>query len=93
MLPSGTTLYSQVEEGLKNGVTLVQIREKDCDTKNFVSEALIIRSLCSKYKVPLIINDRIDVALAIGADGVHVGQNDIPIPLVRELLGPDKIIG
>lgn len=93
MLPPGTTMYSQVEEGLKNGVTLVQIREKDCDTKNFVSEALIIRSLCSKYKVPLIINDRIDVALAIGADGVHVGQNDMPIPLVRELLGPDKIIG
>lgn len=93
MLPEGTTIYSQVEAGLKNGVTLVQIREKDGATKDFITEGLEIKKLCAKYNVPLIINDRIDVALAIGADGVHVGQDDIPIPLVRKIVGPDMIIG
>ncbi|EDO19396.1 hypothetical protein Kpol_1002p43 [Vanderwaltozyma polyspora DSM 70294] len=93
MLPPGATLSSQVEEGLMNGVTLVQIREKDCDTKNFFHEGVLIKKLCTDYNVPLIVNDRVDVALAIRADGVHVGQDDMPIPVVRELLGPDKIIG
>lgn len=93
MLPEGTTLYSQVEAGLKNGVTLVQLREKDLETKNFVREALEVQKLCKKHNVPLIINDRVDVALAIGADGVHVGQDDIPIPMVRKLVGPDMIVG
>ncbi|CCD25473.1 bifunctional hydroxyethylthiazole kinase/thiamine-phosphate diphosphorylase NDAI_0F01540 [Naumovozyma dairenensis CBS 421] len=93
MLPEGTTLYSQVEAGLKNGVTLVQLREKDTDTKIFIEEAIAVQKLCKAYDVPLIINDRIDVALAIDADGVHVGQSDMPIPMVRQLLGPDKIVG
>lgn len=93
MLPDGTTLYSQVEAGLKNGVTLVQLREKDCETKDFIAEALEVQKLCKKFNVPLIINDRIDVALAIDADGVHVGQDDIPIPMVRKLVGPDRIVG
>ncbi|CCE65067.1 hypothetical protein TPHA_0J02470 [Tetrapisispora phaffii CBS 4417] len=93
MLPEGTTVCSQVEEGLKNGVTIVQLREKDCDTKSFVLEARKVQRLCIQYNVPLIINDRIDVALAIQADGVHVGQSDMPIPLVRELVGPDMIVG
>lgn len=93
MLPTGTTLYSQVEAGLKNGVTLVQIREKEGETKTFIEEGLEIKKLCNKYNVPLIINDRIDVALAIDADGVHVGQDDMPIPMVRKLVGPDKIVG
>ena len=93
MLPEGTTLYSQVEKAVKSGVTLVQIREKDSDTKDFIEEALEVKKLCNEYKVPLIINDRIDVALAIGADGVHVGQDDMPIPMVRDLVGPDMIIG
>lgn len=93
MLPEGATLYSQVEDALKNGVSLVQLREKDIETKKFVEEAIEIKKLCQKYEVPLIINDRIDVALAIDADGVHVGQDDMPIPLVRRLVGPEKIVG
>lgn len=93
MLPPGTTLCSQVKAGLENGVTLVQLREKDTETKDFVAEALAVQRLCREYNVPLIINDRIDVALAIGADGVHVGQSDMPIPMVRVLVGPDKIVG
>lgn len=93
MLPEGTTLYSQVEAGLQNGVTLVQLREKDCETRDFITEALEVQKLCKKHNVPLIINDRIDVALAIDADGVHVGQDDMPIPMVRKLVGPDRIVG
>lgn len=93
MLPPGKTLYDQVKAGLENGVTLVQIREKDTDTKNFIEEGLQVRELCHQFKVPLIINDRVDVAMAIDADGVHVGQDDMPIPMVRKLLGPDKILG
>ncbi|CAB4255358.1 bifunctional hydroxyethylthiazole kinase/thiamine-phosphate diphosphorylase [Maudiozyma barnettii] len=93
MLPEGTTLCSQIEAGLQNGVTLVQIREKETDTKLFIEEALEVKKLCTKYNVPLIINDRIDVAMAIKADGVHVGQDDMPIPMVRNLVGPDMIIG
>ncbi|SJM81760.1 probable Thiamine biosynthetic bifunctional enzyme [Zygosaccharomyces bailii] len=93
MLPQGTTLYSQVEAALRNGVTLVQLREKETDTKIFIEEALEVQKLCKQFKVPLIINDRIDVALAIDADGVHVGQDDMPIPMVRKLVGPQKIVG
>lgn len=93
MLPEGTTLYSQVKAGLENGVTLVQLREKDIETRDFVSEAVELKKLCDEFGVPLLINDRIDVALAIGADGVHVGQSDMPIPMVRKLVGPEMIIG
>ncbi|SCU80793.1 LAME_0B04588g1_1 [Lachancea meyersii CBS 8951] len=93
MLPPGTTLVSQVHAALQNGVTLVQLREKETDTKVFVQQALQVQKLCREFNVPLIINDRVDVALAIEADGVHVGQGDMPIPMVRQLLGPDKIIG
>lgn len=93
MLPPGTTLRSQVLAGLENGVTLVQLREKETETATFVKEALEIKEICAQFDVPLIINDRVDVAMAIDADGVHVGQSDMPIPMVRKLLGPDKIIG
>lgn len=93
MLPEGKTLYDQVKAGLENGVTLVQIREKDADTKFFIEEALSIKELCHEHNVPLIINDRVDVAIAIGADGVHVGQDDMPIPMVRKLVGPEMVIG
>lgn len=93
MLPPGKTLYQQVEAGLQNGVTLVQVREKDTETKLFIQEAIEVKELCHRYNVPLIINDRVDVAMAIDADGVHVGQDDMPIPMVRQLLGPSKIIG
>ncbi|CEP62470.1 bifunctional hydroxyethylthiazole kinase/thiamine-phosphate diphosphorylase LALA0_S05e06370g [Lachancea lanzarotensis] len=93
MLPPGATLVSQVNSALENGVTLVQLREKETDTKTFIEEALKVQELCRQHNVPLIINDRVDVALAIDADGVHVGQDDMPIAMVRKLLGPDKIIG
>lgn len=93
LLPDKTTLESQVEKALQNGVTLVQLREKEADTRDFVEQAQRIKNLCSKYSVPLIINDRVDVALAVDADGVHVGQDDMPVPMVRKLIGPDKIIG
>lgn len=93
MLPPNTTLYSQVKAGLENGVTLVQLREKETDSKTFVEEALKIHEICQQFNVPLIINDRIDVALAVDAEGVHVGQDDIPIPLVRKLVGPNKLVG
>lgn len=93
MLPEGKTLLFQVEQGLKNGVTMVQLREKDTDAKTFVAEALAVKKLCDSFNVPLIINDRVDVALAIDASGIHVGQEDIPIPMVRKLVGPDKIVG
>lgn len=93
MLPEGKTLYNQIKDALKNGVTLVQLREKNLDSRNFVEEAFEVKLLCKEFNIPLIINDRVDVALAIDADGVHVGQDDIPIPLVRSLIGPDKILG
>ncbi|CDO92112.1 unnamed protein product [Kluyveromyces dobzhanskii CBS 2104] len=93
MLPEGKTLISQLAEGLKNGVTIVQLREKDTDAKTFVALALEAKKLCDHYNVPLIINDRVDIALAIDASGIHVGQDDIPIPMVRKLVGPEKIVG
>ncbi|SCU93209.1 LADA_0G01882g1_1 [Lachancea dasiensis] len=93
MLPPGTTLESQVLAALQNGVTLVQLREKETDTKVFIEQALKVQKLCWEFQVPLIINDRVDVALAIDADGVHVGQDDMPIAMVRKLVGPDKIVG
>lgn len=93
MLPEGTTLLSQVEAALKNGVTIVQLREKDTDTKTLIHKALELKQLCDRYEVPLIIDDRVDVAMAIDASGVHVGQSDMPIPMVRKLVGPEKIVG
>ncbi|MDO5814122.1 MAG: thiamine phosphate synthase [Methanobrevibacter sp.] len=82
-----------IEEGIKGGVTVVQIREKTADTLDFYNLALKVKEITSKYNVPLIINDRVDVALAIDADGVHVGQSDMPCEITRKLVGPDKIVG
>jgi thiamine-phosphate pyrophosphorylase len=78
---------------VKGGVSMVQLREKDVSTRFFIEEAQRIKRILAPYTVPLIINDRIDVALAIGADGVHIGQEDMPYPLARKLLGPEAIIG
>ncbi|EYE88729.1 thiamine-phosphate pyrophosphorylase [Fervidicella metallireducens AeB] len=86
-------IISCVEEALIGGVTIVQIREKNTSTKNFYNIAIKIKEVTDKYKVPLIINDRLDIALAINADGLHVGQSDMPTEVVRQLLGPDKILG
>lgn len=90
---NGKTLYSQVELALKGGATMIQIREKDLDENAFLKEAEQIHSLCAKYCVPFIVNDNVELAVKIGADGVHVGQSDMAAKDVRALIGKDKILG
>ncbi len=87
------TLYEQVEEALRGGATMVQIREKELDEADFEDEAREIQKLCRKYQVPLIINDNVALAKRVDADGVHIGQSDMEMKNARELLGEDKIIG
>ena len=82
-----------IEEGINGGVSVVQIREKTADTLDFYNLALRVKDITARYDVPLIINDRVDVALAIDADGVHVGQSDMPCDVTRKLVGPNKIVG
>ena len=89
----GRTLYDDVEKALKGGVTLLQLREKNMSTDDFINSAKEIKSLCEKYNVPLIINDNVDVAKAVNAYGVHIGQNDMPAHEARKILGKNKIIG
>ena len=84
---------SQVEKALQGGATFLQLREKSLDDDIFLAEAKEIQKLCKKYQVPFVINDNVDIALAIDADGVHVGQSDMEALDVRKRLGPDKIIG
>ena len=90
---NGKTLYGQVEQALKGGVSFVQLREKNLNTEAFLQEAIQIQSLCRTYGVPFVINDNIDIALAMNADGVHVGQKDMEVSKVRAKLGPGKLIG
>ncbi|MCR5089663.1 MAG: thiamine phosphate synthase [Oscillospiraceae bacterium] len=90
---NGRSLYSQVEEALKGGTTFVQLREKELDYESFLQEARELRKLCADYGVPFVINDNVDIAVAVDADGVHVGQEDMEAGDVRRRLGPDKIIG
>lgn len=90
---NGETLKSQVEKALKGGATMIQIREKDLDEKDFFSEAEELLALCSSYNVPFIVNDNVELAVKIGADGVHVGQSDMNARDVRALIGNDKILG
>ena len=87
------TLYEQVEDALKGGATCLQLREKNLDDEAFLKEALEIGALCRRYHVPFFINDNVEIALKMDADGVHVGQSDMEAGNVREKLGPDKIIG
>lgn len=87
------TLAQQVEEALKGGATIVQLREKKLDEDSFLKEALALRELCHKYNVPLIINDNVEVALKSGADGVHVGIEDAPVAEIRRRVPADFIIG
>lgn len=89
----GRTLYQDVEAAIKGGATFIQLREKNLDEAHFLEEAKEIKELCKKYQVPFVINDNVDIALAMDADGVHVGQSDMEAGAVREKLGPDKIIG
>ncbi len=82
-----------IEEAILGGTTVVQLREKTADTLDFYKLALKVKEITAKYNVPLIINDRVDIALAIDADGVHVGQSDMPCDITRKLIGDDKILG
>lgn len=87
------TLYEQIESALKGGVTLVQLREKNLDERSFINEAIEVKQLCRRYNVPLIINDNVEVAIKSGADGVHVGIEDMPVYEIRKRVGADFIIG
>lgn len=92
-LAGGRDLEWIVQEAVRGGVTMVQLREKEASTREFVATASRLKCALATSAVPLIINDRIDVALAVDADGVHIGQSDMPYDIARQLLGPDKIIG
>ena len=84
---------STIEEAIKGGTTIVQLREKTASTKDFYQLALKVKKITSKYGVPLLINDRIDIAIAIDSDGVHVGQDDMPADVARAIIGDEKILG
>lgn len=90
---NGETLYSQVEKALEGGATFVQLREKHLDYDAFLQEAKEIKELCAKYQVPFVLDDDVELALEVGADGVHVGQSDMEAGDVRAKLGEDKIVG
>ena len=87
------TLEEAVELAIQGGVTVVQLREKDCTSREFYEEAEKVKAITNAYEIPLLINDRLDIALAVGADGVHLGQTDIPVWAARDILGADKIVG
>ena len=87
------TIEESVELAIKGGVSVVQLREKECSSREFYEMAKAVKTITDAYEVPLLINDRIDIALAVGADGVHLGQSDLPLDAARNLLGADKIVG
>ena len=90
---SGRTLFDVVKESLEGGVTFLQLREKDLDEEHFFEEAVELQELARKYNVPFVVNDNVDIALRMDADGVHVGQEDMAAKDVRALIGEDKILG
>ena len=90
---NGKELADDVEKAILGGATMIQLREKDLDLNSFVAEALKIKEVCKKYDIPFIINDSLEVFLAVDADGIHVGQNDMRADLVREKIGKNKILG
>ncbi len=92
-LMTSNTVEESVEAAIKGGCTVVQLREKDCSSLEFFETAIKVKKVTERYGVPLIINDRTDIALAADADGVHVGQSDMPASVVRKLIGPEKILG
>ena len=87
------TLYCQVEETLNGGATFLQLREKELDNEKFLKEAFEIKELCRKYNVPFIINDNVEIAVKVNADGIHIGQKDMEAGYVRSVIGKDKILG
>lgn len=92
-LAKGRVLVDVVAAAVQGGVTMVQLREKNAPTRAFLEDARALKALLAPLNVPLIINDRADIALAVDADGVHVGQKDMPVEIVRQMVGPGKIIG
>jgi thiamine-phosphate pyrophosphorylase len=89
----GRTLTDVVAAAVQGGVTCVQLREKHLSTRDFLAQALVLKALLAPYQIPLVINDRIDIALACGAQGVHLGQSDMPVAQARQLLPPEIFIG
>jgi len=89
----GKSLESAVEEAIQGGATVVQLREKDISSREYLEIAKRVKEVTDRYRIPLIINDRIDIAFACDADGVHLGADDLPVPVARMLLGQGKIIG
>lgn len=85
--------FKILEAALKGGATIIQLREKEADTLSFYKRAMKCKSVCSTYKVPLLVNDRLDIALSVDADGIHIGQKDLPYAVARRIMGGDKIIG
>lgn len=90
---NGKTLSEEVEKAIIGGATFIQLREKNLNFGDFLNEAIEIRKICNKYKIPFVIDDNVEIALKSGADGVHLGQNDMSIPQARRILGNNKIIG
>ena len=90
---NGQTLYEQAEQAIKGGATFIQLREKELDEESFLAEAIEIQKLCRKYQVPFVVNDNVEIARRMNADGVHVGQSDMEAGNVRALLGDGKILG
>lgn len=93
LMQEGKTITEAVEEAILGGVTLVQLREKRVSTLEYYNIACEVKAVTDRYDVPLIIDDRLDIALAVDAAGLHVGQEDLPAKVAREILGPDKILG
>lgn len=93
LLAMGRPITQAVEQAIQGGVTMVQLREKDASTKDFYQVALEIQAVTRRHRIPLVVNDRLDIALAIGADGVHLGQSDMPMEAARRLVGSRMFIG
>ena len=92
-LMSTNTIEESVEQAILGGCTIIQLREKNCSSLEFYETAVNVKKITNRYNIPLIINDRVDIALAVHADGVHVGQSDLPCSVVRKIIREDKIIG
>ena len=92
-LARGRSTVEVVKAAVSGGVTCIQLREKDCSTLEFIEQAQAIKNFLEEREVPLIINDRLDVALAVGADGVHLGQSDMPLEMAQKIVGPSMLIG
>lgn len=89
----GRDFFNVVEEAIRGGVTMVQIREKNITLREFYEKALLLKNITNRYHIPLLINDRVDIAMAVDAEGVHIGQKDIPVSEIRKIFGSEKIIG